>query len=107
MVRQQYSATQVIWECKNYSDLSADDFHQAAYYMNDIVGKLVILVYRGGPEIKKAYLQHVKRIAVDRGGLVLLLGERDLEVFIRQALNGKRSEPHLQDLFDRTVRDIS
>ena len=27
LVRQRYGATQVIWECKNYSDLEASDFH--------------------------------------------------------------------------------
>lgn len=107
MVRQQYGATQVIWECKNYKELQADDFHQAAYYMNHIIGRLAFLVYRGGPEIKKHYLEHIRRIATDKKGIVLLIGERDLEVFLRQALNGKKSEGHLQDLFDRTVRDIS
>jgi hypothetical protein len=30
LVRQKYGATQVIWECKNYGELRADDFQQAA-----------------------------------------------------------------------------
>lgn len=107
MLRQQYAATQVIWECKNYKQLQASDFHQAAYYMNAVIGRVAFLVYRGGPEIKKAYLEHIRRIAQDKSGMVLTIGERDLEVFVRQSLNGKKSEGHLQDLFDRTVREIS
>ena len=107
MVRQQYGATQVIWECKNYKELHADDFHQVSYYMNPIIGRLAFLAYRGGPEIKKGYLEHIRRIGNDKKGMVLLIGERDLEVFLRQALNGKKSESHLQDIFDRTVREIS
>ena len=107
MVRQQYGATQIIWECKNYKDLSADDFHQSAYYMNAVIGRMVFVVYRGGPEIKKTYFEHIRRISSEKNGLVLLIGERDIEVFLRQALNGKKSEGHLQDLFDRTVREIS
>jgi hypothetical protein len=107
MVRQQYGATQVIWECKNYRELQADDFHQASYYMNAIIGRLAIVAYRGGSEIKKSYFEHIRRIATEKGGMVLLIGERDIEVFLRQALNGKKSEGHLQDLFDRTVREIS
>jgi len=107
MLRQQYGATQIIFECKNYKELHADDFQQASYYMNDVIGRVAFLVYRGGQEIKRGYLEHIRRIRTDKHGIVLILGERDLEIFLRQALNGKKSEGHLQDLFDRTVRDIS
>jgi hypothetical protein len=107
MLRQKYGATQIIFECKNYKDLSADDFHQASYYMNDVIGRVAFLVHRGGPELKKTYLEHIRRISTDKRGIVLVLGERDLEVFLRQALNGKKSEGHLQDVFDRVVREIS
>jgi hypothetical protein len=107
MLREQYGATQIIFECKNYKDLSADDFHQASYYMNDAIGKVAFLIHRGGPELKKTYLEHIRRISTDKHGILLVLGERDLEIFLRQALNGKKSEGHLQDIFDRTVREIS
>jgi hypothetical protein len=75
--------------------------------MNDVIGRVALLIHRGGPELKKSYMEHIRRIRSDKAGIVLVLGERDLEVFLRQALNGKKSEGHLQDLFDRTVRDIS
>lgn len=107
MLRQKYGATQIIFECKNYKDLGSDDFQQAAYYMNDVIGRVAFLVHRGPAELKRSYLEHIRRIHTDKHGIVLLIGERDLEVFLRQALNGKKSEGHLQDLFDRTVREIS
>jgi hypothetical protein len=105
MVRQRYGAVQVVVECKNYADLAASDFHQAGYYMSNVGGKFVILVFRG--EIKNHYFDHVKRLASKEDGLVLLLNDKDLQVFVRQAINGKVKDDHIQDRFDRTVRAIS
>jgi hypothetical protein len=106
VVRQKYGAVQVIFECKNYQDLEAADFHQVAYYMNDTIGRFGVLVFRG-TEIKKHHFEHVKRIASDKAGMVLLLTERDLDILLRQAANGKSSEFHLQELYDRSVREAS
>jgi len=105
MVFHKYNAAQIIWECKNYSALQADDFQQVAYYLNEQVGRFAIIAFRG--EVKKHYYQHIKRIATDKKGLVLLLTNKDLLVFVRQALRGKFSESHIQDNFDRTLRLIS
>jgi hypothetical protein len=106
LVRQRYGATQIIWECKNYADLSSSDFHQASYYINDKIGKFVVLAFRG-TERKKHHLEHVRRIAEKDGGIVLLLTQKDLEVFIRQSINGKSTGAHIQELYDLTVRAIS
>jgi len=107
MVRQRYDATQVIWECKNYSALAADDFHQVNYYMGQAIGRFAIIAFRGGEAAKSDY-EHIRRVSQQHGGgVVLLLTERDIKTFIRQAMNGKQSEAHLQDLYDRTVREIS
>lgn len=107
MVRLRYNATQIIWECKNYEDLDAAAFHQAEYYMNDQIGRFVIIAFRGA-EIKNHYYEHVRRIATkNSGGIVLLFSEKDLMVFIRQAINGKDREQHLQETYDKTVRMIS
>jgi hypothetical protein len=106
MVRQRYEATQVIWECKNYRDLKADDFQQAAYYMNRQIGRFVVIVYRG-TEIDKHYYEHIKRIANDKNGMILLLHERDVKVFIRQARNGKVRDDHISGIYDRILRAIS
>ena len=105
MVRTRYGATQVVWECKNFTELNADCFHQIAYYLTQESGKFGVIAFRG--EIKSHYYGHLKRIAGDKDGMVLLLGQRDLQVFIRQARNGKIKEDHIQDRYDETVRKIS
>jgi hypothetical protein len=106
LVRQRYNATQVIWECKNYSDLEAGDFHQASYYINDKIGRFVVLAFRG-IDRKKYYFEHVRRIADKDSGLVLMITQKDLETFIRQAINGKSNQAHIQEIYDQTVRIIS
>jgi hypothetical protein len=105
MMRQRYAATQVVFECKNYDDLQASDFQQAAYYMTDVAGKLVVVFFRG--EIKNHHFQHIKRTCQNNGGMMLLLNDKDLSVFIRQALNGKVKDDHIQDRYDKTVRSLS
>ncbi len=106
LVRQRYNATQVTWECKNYSDLEASDFQQTAYYINDKIGKFAVLAFRG-TERKKHYFEHIRRIADKDNGIILLITQKDLEVFIRKAINGKSNEEHIQELYDYTVREIS
>lgn len=105
VIRQRYNATQIIWECKNYTDLKADDFQQVSYYMTDAIGKFVVIAFRG--EMSTSYLRHIKRISSDRGGMVLPLGMKDLKVFVRQAKNGRMKEDHIQDRYDAIVRKIS
>jgi hypothetical protein len=106
MIRQRYQSTQVIWECKNYDDLGSDVFHQSAYYMNREIGHFVVICFRG--EIKKHYYEHIKRVSGEKdGGIILLLSDKDLLVFLRQALNGKTRDDHIQQLYDTTVRKIS
>lgn len=105
IVRSRYGAVQIIWECKNYDDLQADDFHQATYYMSPTIGNFVIVVFRG--EIKNHYYDHIKRIAQLNNGMVLLLMEKDIKVFLRQAINGKVKEAHIHEIYDKTVRAIS
>jgi hypothetical protein len=104
-MRQRYDASQVLFECKNYAGLEASDFQQASYYMGEAAGRLVFLSFRG--EINKHYYAHLKRIHSDKNGLVILLTDRDLAVFIRQSINGKVKDDHLQNRYDETVRAIS
>ncbi|WP_143235072.1 P-loop ATPase, Sll1717 family [Paractinoplanes atraurantiacus] len=105
IIRQRYSATQVVWECKNYENLHSDDFQQISYYLNDTIGKFGIIAFRG--EVQTSYMRHIERISRDRGAVVLPLGIRDLKTFIRQAKAGKLREAHIQDRYDATVRKIS
>jgi hypothetical protein len=105
MVRQRYDSTQVVWECKNYDHLKSDNFHQISYYLTKPIGRFGIIVFRGSQAGK--YDEHVRRIVNDKDGMVLVLGEQDLRVFIRQARNGKVKEAHIQDRYDRVVREVS
>ena len=105
LIRTRYDATQVIWECKNFENLDADAFHQISYYLTKESGRFGVIAFRG--ELKPHYYSHLKRIASDKDGIVLLLGQRDLLVFIRQARNGKIKEDHIQDRYDETVRKLS
>ena len=105
VMRNRYHATQIIWECKNYDNISSGDFYQVANYMTQEIGRFAIIAFRG--EITKHYYDHIKRISADKNGIVLLLTEADLKVFIRQAKNGKVRENHIQEKYDRTVREIS
>ncbi|WP_327101422.1 hypothetical protein OIE68_23170 [Nocardia vinacea] len=104
-VRSRYGANQVIWECKNYDELHADDFHQLAYYMTEAAGRFVVLVFRG--EMKPSYYEHMQRVMANTKGLILPLNSKDLMVFLRQALNGKIKEDHIQDRYDGVVRKLS
>lgn len=105
LMRSRYAATQVIWECKNYEELSADDFHQACYYMSDAGGRFVVLAFRG--EMRSSYYQHIERAHRDHKGLILPLSQKDLLTFLRQARNGKIKEDHIQERYDALVRKLS
>lgn len=105
MIRQRYNATQVVWECKNYADLKADDFNQINYYLNRKSGSFGVICYRGNNN--DHYYEHIKRIADDKNGMVLLLNDDDLSIFIRQTKNGKLKESHIREVYDRIVRAIS
>jgi hypothetical protein len=105
IIRQRYNATQVIWECKNYDDLHADDFQQVSYYLNDTIGKFALIAFRG--ELQPSYMRHIERVSRDRGAVIVPLGIRDLRTFIRQSKAGKLREAHIQDRYDAIVRKIS
>lgn len=107
IIRDKYKATQILWECKNYAELGSEDFHQAAYYMNDQAGRFIIMVCRAESPFPSHVYDHVRRVHQQTNGLILILRESDTKTFLRQALNGKQSEAHLQDLFDNTERLIS
>jgi hypothetical protein len=66
---------------------------------------IAVIVFRGN-EVKPHYYSHVQRVA-GSGGMILMLTGRDVNILLRQALNGKSSESHLQELFDRAVRQTS
>lgn len=106
VVRSKYGAVQVVWECKNYENLHAEDFHQVSYYFSNTFGKFGIVVFRG--EIKDSYFKHISAVAnKNQSGQIILLNQKDLEVFLRQAINGVFKENHIQDRYDFFVRQVS
>ena len=105
MVRVLYKATQIVWECKNTVRLRVGDFHQAAYYISKVLGRFVILSFRG--EVTTQHLKHTKRIVSEQDGLVLLLTDKDLCWLMEEAVNGRPPEIYLQDVFNSTLRAIS
>lgn len=105
VMRQRYDATQVIWECKNYINLKADDFHQVTYYSTKAIGRLVILAFRG--KIQQPYYSHIQRVVSEFNGMVIPLGIQDLRAFVRQNRNGKITEGLIQDRYDQIVRKVS
>lgn len=104
-MRQRYDATQVIWECKNYTDLKADDFHQVAYYSTKAIGRLVIVAFRG--HIQQSYYSHIQRVVSELNGMVIPIGIQDLRAFVRKSRDGKITEDLIQDRYDQIVRKVS
>lgn len=120
MIRDQYNAVSVTWECKNKTDLEAADFQQASYRMNAAHGRFVVMCYRGKPKSdrKKSMGQpavesehviaHVRKIHADKQGLVLVLNDSDIHTFLRQAQSGKLDDDkHISDKFDSFIRLIA
>jgi hypothetical protein len=108
MVQDQHHATQIIWECKNYGDLQASDFHQLAYYMNANIGTFVIVSFRGQTWDKPAYFQHIRRIAaIHAGCMVIMLTDSDLKAFLRQASRGNVKDGLMRDRYDTMKQKIS
>ncbi len=102
IVRQRYDATQVVFECKNYSELKSSDFQQVAYYLDERKGRLGFLCFRG--EVSKHHWQHVKENLASKKILILPITDKDLAVFLRQARNGKVKDSHLADKLDTAER---
>jgi hypothetical protein len=65
--------------------------------MTNAGGRFVLLVFRG-LELDASYARHVERIANEKQGIVLILTEKDVRVFLRQAMNGKFKEEHINDI---------
>ena len=106
LIRSRHGSTQVIWECKNFEELTPSTFHQMGYYLNDTIGRFGLVCFRGD-EIKPHYYSHLKRLADKENKFLLLLTARDLMVFLRQAKNGKVKDSHIAEIYDRTIRKIS
>ena len=63
--------------------------------------------FRGNRDDLGTYFQHIRRIADHHNGMVLLLTDQDVKVFLRQAIKGKVKEDHIRERYDTIVRGIS
>ena len=108
-VQDLHTATQIVWECKNYNDLQAGDFHQLAYYMNQNIGTFIVVSFRGEDWKKPHYFQHIRRVAtqIHPGCMVILLTDADLKAFLRQAARGSVGDGLLRDRYDTVKQKIS
>lgn len=75
------------------------------YYLGGSIGNFGLVAFRGS--VETGYYRHLKRLHDNNGYAVLLLGEKDLLTFIRQARNGKVKDAHIQDRYDELLRRIS
>jgi hypothetical protein len=108
MIQEQHKATQLIWECKNYENLSAGDFQQLAYYLNKDLGTFVIVSCRGDTWDRVHYYQHIRRISgMHDGAMVIILTDSDLKAFLRQAAKGNVKDGLLRDRYDTVKQKIS
>jgi len=104
-VLMKFGATQIIWECKNYAPLRAEDFAQIGYYLNSNC-RFAVICFRGKEDVLDHNAkEHLRKIKTEKNGLVLLFNDRDMEVIIRQAKNGKKnSDAHINERFDSIER---
>ena len=102
------TSTQIIWECKNYPDLKAGDFHQLNYYLNKNIGNFAIVSFRGDEWERSHYFQHIRRISeIHSGGMLIMLTDADLKAFLRQASRGTVKDGLLRDRYDKIKAKIS
>ena len=79
-----------------------------AIYMNKAIGYCVVVCFRG-LEIDKSYYKHIKYIndSHNNCAIVIPLTDKDLKVFIRQALNHRTKDDHIQNIYDEIIHKIS
>jgi hypothetical protein len=104
-MQQRYDAINVIWECKNKKRLQARDWAQTESYISKKLGRLVIIAFRG--DVRPSYYPHIRKIADDKDGMVILLGIEDLKTFILQNENEQIKENHIRDRYDEIADKIS
>jgi len=76
--------------------------------MNKAIGYCVVVCFRG-LEIDKSYYKHIKYIndSHNNCAIVIPLTDKYLKVFIRQALNHRTKDDHIQNIYDEIIHKIS
>ena len=60
----------------------------------------------GVTRLRSTIMGILRRIASEKKAVVIFLMSRDLDVVLRQAINGTSSGAHIQEIYDRTVREM-
>jgi hypothetical protein len=98
-----YSARQVIFEIKNYANLSIDDVRQALSYSGKEYGRIVFLVYRGENEgASEKERSWLLEMYTRHNLVVLLLPASILARFLSKYRAQKRVE-YWQTVLDRRL----
>jgi hypothetical protein len=104
-VRSKWSATQVVFECKNYEQLKAADFQQVGHYLDKGMTKCAVLCCRAS--VSEKYWQEHLRDLYTAGKMVIILTAQDTRTLIRQARSGKSSDRHLWEKMSAVERHNS
>ncbi|WP_441288004.1 P-loop ATPase, Sll1717 family [Sorangium sp. KYC3313] len=105
----EYSSREVVFEIRNYSDLSIDDVHQALSCSGRDYGRFVVIVYRteneGATEKERSWLQEVY---TQRNVLPFLLPASMLKRFVSKYRGRSRRdywESHMMKRLDTHLRN--
>jgi hypothetical protein len=104
-----YGARQVVFEVKNYADISPEDYNQAISYCGNQYGKLIFIVYRpAGEGLDENQRSHIKSRYDQSRNLIVLLPAKLLARCLskHRAKPGKKyTEQHLGKLLDTYERN--
>jgi hypothetical protein len=103
-----YGARQVLFECKNYEELTTDDFRQVLSYMTGEYGKFAIVVLRSDKEIFSPREEDwIRELYYKHGGLIVMpLPAEQLSRAIRKLRNPNRKVSYAEDLLGKRMDHI-
>lgn len=108
-IKEDYGSRQIIFEVKNYRDLSADDFRQVLSYTGHEYGKFAILISRGDDLNlrKEKELRWIRELRNQHGCVVLLVNGKFLCKILHRLRSVQRfdaAEKQMNSLLDQYIR---
>jgi hypothetical protein len=108
-IREDYGSRQIVFEVKNYRDLSADDFRQVLSYSGQEYGKFAILISRGEDmNVRKdRELRWIRELRNQHGCVVLLINAKFLCKILHKLRSIQRfdaAEKQMGSLLDQYIR---
>jgi energy-coupling factor transporter ATP-binding protein EcfA2 len=109
-VHADYATRQVIFECKNYEEVTPDDFRQVADYLHGEYGKFAFIVRRGqSDDLTLSEEARIRALFFEHKKLIVVLPTNMLVVCIRKKRTHKRydyTEFVLASHLNRIVRQV-